>query len=148
MSVMRARNLRLGVSERADVDPPWAWTAGHRAIVEAMLRKYASTVGSFLVRSDSAGISVERTWDHLGLRASRSDDVIFTDTPVPPGATAGLHDPSFPAPPDEGFLAWNSLGLAATGWSASWVSVPPARWAGRWPRCPASRPRPGRSRPP
>jgi len=50
MSVMRARNLRLGVSERAEVDPPWAWTAGHRAIVEAMLRKYASTVGSFLVR--------------------------------------------------------------------------------------------------
>jgi hypothetical protein len=50
MSVMRARNLRLGVSERADVDPPWVWTAGHRAIVEAMLRKYGSAVGSFLVR--------------------------------------------------------------------------------------------------
>src|SRR6478609_6313485 len=49
MSV-RARNLRLGVSERADVDPPWAWTAGHRAIVEAMLRKHGSVVGSFLVR--------------------------------------------------------------------------------------------------
>jgi hypothetical protein len=50
MSVMRARNLRLGVSERADVDPPWAWTAGHRAIIEAMFRTYASVVGSFLVR--------------------------------------------------------------------------------------------------
>ena len=34
-------------------------------------------VGSFLVRSGSPGISIERTWDHLGLRASRSDDVIF-----------------------------------------------------------------------
>jgi DNA-directed RNA polymerase specialized sigma24 family protein len=49
MSV-RARNLRLSVSERAEVDPPWAWTAGHRAIVEAMLRKHGSMVGSFLVR--------------------------------------------------------------------------------------------------
>ena len=33
-------------------------------------------VGSFLVRTDSPGISIERTWNHLGLRASRSDDVI------------------------------------------------------------------------
>ena len=65
------------------------------------------------MRADSPGISIERTWDHLGLRASRSDDVIFTDTPVPPGATAGLHDPASPAPRDDGFLAWNSLGLAA-----------------------------------
>ncbi len=55
-------------------------------------------VGSFLVRADSPGISIERTWDHLGLRASRSDDVIFTGTPVPPGATAGLHDPAIPVP--------------------------------------------------
>jgi alkylation response protein AidB-like acyl-CoA dehydrogenase len=82
-------------------------------VVWARTDEDPARVGSFLVRSDSAGISVERTWDHLGLRASRSDDVIFTDTPVPPGATAGLHDPAFPAPPDEGFLAWNSLGLAA-----------------------------------
>ena len=40
-------------------------------------------VGSFLVRSDSPGITIEPTWDHLGLRASRSDDVIFADTTVP-----------------------------------------------------------------
>jgi alkylation response protein AidB-like acyl-CoA dehydrogenase len=74
--------------------------------------------GSFLVRTDSPGISIQRTWDHLGLRASRSDDVIFTDTPVPPGATAGLNEPAPPGPApgppaDEEFLAWNSLGLAA-----------------------------------
>jgi alkylation response protein AidB-like acyl-CoA dehydrogenase len=87
-------------------------------VVWARTDEDPARVGSFLVRADSPGISIERTWDHLGLRASRSDDVIFADTPVPPGATAGLHDPdpagpASPAPPDEGFAAWNSLGLAA-----------------------------------
>lgn len=82
-------------------------------VVWARTDEDPARVGSFLVRTDSRGISIERTWDHLGLRASRSDDVIFTDTPVPPGATAGLHDPASPEAIDPGFLAWNSLGLAA-----------------------------------
>jgi alkylation response protein AidB-like acyl-CoA dehydrogenase len=58
----------------------------------------------FLVRGDAPGIRVERTWDHLGLRASRSDDVIFTGAPAIPTAT-GAAGPLF--------LAWNSLGLSA-----------------------------------
>jgi alkylation response protein AidB-like acyl-CoA dehydrogenase len=97
-------------------------------VVWARTDEDPARVGSFLVRTDSPGISIERTWDHLGLRASRSDDVIFTDTPVPPSATAGLHEPPLPgaAPggtplpgpastwsPDERFAAWNTLGLAA-----------------------------------
>jgi alkylation response protein AidB-like acyl-CoA dehydrogenase len=102
-------------------------------VVWARTDEDPARVGSFLVRADSPGIRIERTWDHLGLRASRSDDVIFTDTPVPPGATAGLHEPAnhgpanhgpanhgpanhgpaSPGPPDDEFLAWNSLGLAA-----------------------------------
>ena len=40
--------------------------------------------GSFLVRNDAPGITIERTWDHLGLRASRSDDVTFEATPAVP----------------------------------------------------------------
>jgi alkylation response protein AidB-like acyl-CoA dehydrogenase len=97
-------------------------------VVWARTDEDPARVGSFLVRTDSPGISIERTWDHLGLRASRSDDVIFTDTPVPPSATAGLHEPPLPgAAPggtplpgpalawsaDERFAAWNSLALAA-----------------------------------
>ena len=82
-------------------------------VVWARTDEDPARVGSFLVRADSPGIRIERTWDHLGLRASRSDDVIFTGTPVPPGATAGLHEPVPPGPPDDEFLAWNSLGLAA-----------------------------------
>jgi len=40
-------------------------------------------VGTFLVRSDWPGIRIEPTWNHLGMRASVSHDVVFTDTPVP-----------------------------------------------------------------
>jgi alkylation response protein AidB-like acyl-CoA dehydrogenase len=131
-------------------------------VVWARTDEDPARVGSFLVRTDSPGIRIERTWDHLGLRASRSDDVIFADTPVPPGATAGLQDPSLPhpksAPPDPGFLAWNALGLAALylgvaaaarDWLVGFLDErTPARSAGRWPRCRASRPRSGSSRPP
>jgi alkylation response protein AidB-like acyl-CoA dehydrogenase len=58
----------------------------------------------FLVRSDSPGISIEPTWDHLGLRASRSDDVLFAGTPAVPTVASG----GGPL-----FLAWNSLGLTS-----------------------------------
>jgi alkylation response protein AidB-like acyl-CoA dehydrogenase len=63
--------------------------------------------GSFLVRSDAPGITIERTWDHLGLRASRSDDVAFDASP----AVAAIPDP----PPGSALAlaAWNSLGLSA-----------------------------------
>ena len=61
--------------------------------------------GSFLVRNDAPGITIERSWDHLGLRASRSDDVTFDATP----AVAAILD----ARPDSSLIAWNSLGLSS-----------------------------------
>lgn len=67
-------------------------------------------VGSFLVRADSPGIDIRPTWNHLGLRASRSDDVVFTDTPVPYDATIGLGPPG---KRDQPLSAWNALGLSA-----------------------------------
>ena len=70
-------------------------------------------VGGFLVRGDSPGITVLPTWDHLGLRASRSDDVLLSDVVVPLEATAGLVEHgSVPDRRDE-ITAWNSLGLTA-----------------------------------
>jgi DNA-directed RNA polymerase specialized sigma24 family protein len=71
MSVMRAKNLRLGVSERADIDPPWAWTAGHRAIIEAMFRKYASIVGSFLVRMGALANEIDASIARVFVEAHR-----------------------------------------------------------------------------
>jgi len=70
-------------------------------------------VGTFLVRSGSPGITIEPTWDHLGLRASRSDDVIFADTPVPADAITGLTEPAAAPARDAVLMAWNGLGLTA-----------------------------------
>ena len=70
-------------------------------------------VGSFLVRSGSPGTTIEPTWDHLGLRASRSDDVIFADTPVPADAATSLAEPIVAPAPEAMLMAWNGLGLTA-----------------------------------
>jgi alkylation response protein AidB-like acyl-CoA dehydrogenase len=75
-------------------------------------------VGSFLVRADepghTPGVRIEPTWDHLGLRASRSDDVFFDDVRIPADATSGLVDPTATDPRrDPGLVVWNNLGLTA-----------------------------------
>jgi alkylation response protein AidB-like acyl-CoA dehydrogenase len=68
-------------------------------------------VGGFLVRGDGPGITIERTWDHMGLRASRSDDVILADAPA--AGTTGLDAPRPGIVGGPTFSAWNSLGLSA-----------------------------------
>jgi alkylation response protein AidB-like acyl-CoA dehydrogenase len=69
--------------------------------------------GAFLVRGDSPGITVEPTWDHLGLRASRSDDVVFDAVPVDADATLGLAEPGPPGGDPGGLLAWTGLVIGA-----------------------------------
>jgi alkylation response protein AidB-like acyl-CoA dehydrogenase len=80
----------LAVWARTDEDPP--------------------RVGSFLVRADTPGITIEPTWDHVGLRASRSDDVHLDGVRVPLDATAGLAERGTL---DPRMMAWNNLGLTA-----------------------------------
>jgi alkylation response protein AidB-like acyl-CoA dehydrogenase len=75
-------------------------------------------VGAFLVRADqpgqTPGIRIEPTWDHLGLRASRSDDALLDSVRVPEDATSGLVDPTSTDPRrDPGLVVWNNLGLTA-----------------------------------
>lgn len=76
-------------------------------------------VGAFLLRRPAPGVAppglrIEPTWDHLGLRASRSDDVLLDGVRVPLDATAGLSDPALPDPRrDPAQAAWNNLGLTA-----------------------------------
>ncbi|SFE60227.1 Acyl-CoA dehydrogenase [Actinacidiphila alni] len=81
--------------------------------------------GSFLVRADTPGIEVRPTWNHLGLRASRSDDVLLDAVRVPLGRTAGLAEPGADGGRDVIGGAWNSLGLTAL-----YLGV--ARTAQRW----------------
>jgi alkylation response protein AidB-like acyl-CoA dehydrogenase len=40
-------------------------------------------VGNFLVAADSPGITILPAWDHLGMRATVSHEVMFVDTPIP-----------------------------------------------------------------
>lgn len=40
-------------------------------------------IGHVIVPGDAPGIRIERTWDHLGMRASSTHDVIYDDVRVP-----------------------------------------------------------------
>jgi alkylation response protein AidB-like acyl-CoA dehydrogenase len=70
-------------------------------------------VGGFLVRGDAAGVTVLPTWDHLGLRGSRSDDVVLSDVEVPLEATIGLVEHGTAPDRAGATTAWNALGLTA-----------------------------------
>ncbi|WP_347861628.1 acyl-CoA dehydrogenase family protein [Salimicrobium sp. PL1-032A] len=41
------------------------------------------SVGTFLVERTAPGVTVEKTWDTLGMRGTESDDLILTDVEVP-----------------------------------------------------------------
>lgn len=80
-------------------------------------------VGGFLVRGDAPGITIEPTWDHLGLRASASHDVVFADVPVAGGATAGLSTPDAWRPPALTFpLALPALYLGVARNALDWLT--------------------------
>jgi alkylation response protein AidB-like acyl-CoA dehydrogenase len=68
-----------------------------RMVVWARTDEPEPRVGGFLVRGDASGIEIEPTWDHLGLRASASHDVVFTDVPAEP--TLDLSTPDSVRPP-------------------------------------------------
>lgn len=57
-------------------------------------------VGLFLVPAKSDGIHIIETWDHLGLRASGSHDVVFEDVLIPLDHEIDVRRPSEWGPPD------------------------------------------------
>jgi alkylation response protein AidB-like acyl-CoA dehydrogenase len=54
-------------------------------LVWATTDEPAPRVGTFVVPGGSPGIEVVRSWHQLGLRASGSHDVVFTDVEIPAG---------------------------------------------------------------
>ncbi|MEE4543874.1 acyl-CoA dehydrogenase family protein [Streptomyces sp. V4-01] len=82
-------------------------------LVWARTEDEAARVGSFLVRGGSEGLRIARTWDHLGLRASRSDDVLLDAVRVPADDVIGLAEPGAGGGRDTAGGAWNALGLSA-----------------------------------
>jgi alkylation response protein AidB-like acyl-CoA dehydrogenase len=72
-------------------------------------------VGTFLVDADEASYRIEQTWDHLGMRATRSDDVVFEGTPLPRQHAVAVAPPGIPTAEarDPWFLAWNNLVISS-----------------------------------
>ncbi len=70
-------------------------------------------MGQFLVPANSPGVSIEETWDQLGLRGSGSHDVVFEDVLVPLDHAVDLRLPADWARPDPVGMAWNNLMIAA-----------------------------------
>ena len=66
--------------------------------------------GSFLVEAGTPGYRVERTWDTLGMRATRSDDVVFEGVEIPLERAVGLATNPAPSPTAQ---AWNAVLIAA-----------------------------------
>jgi alkylation response protein AidB-like acyl-CoA dehydrogenase len=106
--------------------PALTWMVVHARTDEDQPR-----VGGFLVHRDWPGRRIEETWDHLGLRASASHDVVFEDTPVPYDHALDLQEPATAPTIDPAFLSWSAVltsGLydavaeAARDWFVDWTA--------------------------
>lgn len=72
-------------------------------------------VGQFVVdAADRAGWHIDPTWNHLGMRATASHDIVFDGAFVAADAVVDLRRADDPAPPDPVLMAWNALVIAAT----------------------------------
>jgi alkylation response protein AidB-like acyl-CoA dehydrogenase len=69
------------------------------------------SAGNILVEAGTPGYRVERTWDSLGMRATRSDDVVFEGAVVPVDHALDLA--TTPPPMAPGPVVWNCMLMAA-----------------------------------
>jgi len=69
-------------------------------------------VGAWLVPADAAGIEVIETWDHVGMRATCSHDVVLKDVVVPADHAVDVRLPS-EWTPDPVSALWNTVLIAA-----------------------------------
>ncbi|MGI4877727.1 MAG: acyl-CoA dehydrogenase family protein, partial [Janthinobacterium lividum] len=81
-------------------------------IVWAKTDEATPRVGLFLVDPAADGIRINPAWDHLGMRATVSHEVVFADTPVT--ALLDLRAPAdwAPVPGDSAQALWNALAIS------------------------------------
>jgi alkylation response protein AidB-like acyl-CoA dehydrogenase len=71
-------------------------------------------LGRFLVPSDAPGFRILETWDHMGMRASGSHDVILEDALIPLEYAVDLRPPEgWAGGQDRSTAGWNELVLSA-----------------------------------
>lgn len=88
-------------------------TGLHWFVVWAKTDEAEPRVGSFLVRPNSPGIVIEPVWDHLGMRATVSHAVHFTDTPVPADHAVDIRRPEeWAKAADPSQAIWNALAIS------------------------------------
>ncbi len=84
--------------------------------------------GNFLVPVRAPGVSIVETWDHLGMRATASHDVVFEDVSIPHDYAVDLR-PEWPGP-DAVQAGWNAviigslyqgIAAAARDWLVGWL---------------------------
>ncbi|CAN5352112.1 acyl-CoA dehydrogenase family protein [soil metagenome] len=71
-------------------------------------------VGTFLVPSDTPGITIDPVWDHLGMRATVSHEVVFQDTPISAEFAVDIRAPAdwAPKPGENAAGLWNALAIS------------------------------------
>ena len=69
-------------------------------------------VGNFLVRAGRPGVRIVETWDHLGMRATGSHDIVLEDVEIPADHAVDLRPPAEWAIEAEPW-AWNTLLIGA-----------------------------------
>jgi alkylation response protein AidB-like acyl-CoA dehydrogenase len=80
----------------------WAKTEGDQPLV-----------GIFLVPMPTPGLRIDPTWDHLGMRASGSHDVVFEDVLIPADHAADIRPPQDWQNRDPVQGIWSTIGIAA-----------------------------------
>lgn len=65
--------------------------------------------GNFLVPAHTPGVTIEETWDNLGMRGTASDDVILSDVAVPLDALVQIDGSAVPGDGN----GWSAFGGAA-----------------------------------
>ncbi|WP_277758027.1 acyl-CoA dehydrogenase family protein [Pseudomonas sp. A34-9] len=90
-------------------------------------------VGTWLVHRDTPGIRIEETWDHLGMRATGSHDVIFEDVFVATEYAVDILPANVPRPSelDSTGVLWlavllssiyDGVARAARDWLVGWLA--------------------------
>ncbi|HLF70697.1 MAG TPA: acyl-CoA dehydrogenase family protein [Dehalococcoidia bacterium] len=70
-------------------------------------------VGSFLVPMATKGVSIDPSWDHLGMRATGSDDLVLDNVEIPDEYAIDVRPPEAWLPGQSGPVQQGSLALSA-----------------------------------